>query len=99
MPTISFAAGNDKATDPVQPRQGTTVQVTGEGFRPLAEVDIRVVDQNGDGALAHAVTGVSAEGSFRWIQNISERSCFHRLLAVVSADGTELTANAKVFCH
>jgi len=99
MPTISFAAGNDKATDPVHPRQGTSVQVTGEGFQPLAEVDIRVVDKNIDGALAYAVAGVSADGSFRWIHNISERSCFHNLLAVVRVDGTELTATAKVFCH
>jgi hypothetical protein len=99
MPTISFAAGNDKVTDPIHPRQGTNVQVAGEGFRPLAQVDIRVVDKNTDGALAHAVADVRADGSFRWGHDISERSCFNNLLAVVRADGTELTATAEVFCH
>jgi hypothetical protein len=99
MPTISFAAGNDKASDPMHPQQGTSVQVAGEGFRPLAQVDIRVVDKNTDGALANALADVSADGSFQWGHNISERGCFNNLLAVVRADGTELTATAKVLCH
>jgi hypothetical protein len=95
MPTIIFGAGNHRVVDPVHPRQGTNVAVSGEGFSSLIQVTIRVVDKRTDRALAHAVADTSAEGSFQWGYEIAERVCFEDLLAVVRADSTELTATAE----
>lgn len=93
MPTIELDAANDS------PRsvEETNIEISGIGFEPGTSVNIELIF--GSKRLTHLLD-VEADGSFEWLTSLNPKlNCGAGVRAVVKgADGTEVEADAEVFC-